>query len=145
MLSRVLTVSFVSLILVLQAFGQTSLTAVLSIDPVAVKSTDRLNVTLTGRYICGPLPQPQPTIGATFASISGTVSQASGRQIGSNMFSVTPTCDMTERTFEASVAASNLPWHGGLGRARVMLNVQNCENYPCDIATASQDVQIHIR
>ena len=60
------------------AYGQSSISAAVAIDRVATMSTDRLVITLTGRYTCGPLPQPQPTLGATFASASGQVSQAAG-------------------------------------------------------------------
>ncbi|HEY6946203.1 MAG TPA: hypothetical protein VI431_13775 [Candidatus Acidoferrum sp.] len=128
------------------AHAQNSISAVVAVDNVAIMSTDRLVITLTGRYTCGPLPQPQPTLGATFATASGQVSQADGRDIGQGGFGFIPICDASEHTFQANVQAGNIPWHGGLARARITLFVQLCDQFfNCQQATATADTQISIR
>src|SRR6266571_6310489 len=99
------------------AYGQSSsISAAVAIDRVATVSQDRLVITLNGRYTCGPLPQPQPTQGGTFAFASGQVSQAAGRDIAEGTFGFTPICDALEHTFQANAQAVNIPWHGGLAR-----------------------------
>lgn len=127
-------------------YAQNSISAVVAVDSVATMSTDRLVITLTGRYTCGPLPQPQPTLGATFATASGQVSQADGRDIGQGGFGFIPTCDAAEHAFQTNVLAGNIPWHGGPARARVTLFVQLCDQFfNCQQANATADTQISIR
>ncbi len=129
------------------AYGQSStISAAVAVDGVAAVSTDRLVITLTGRYTCGPLPQPQPTLGATFATAMGQVSQAAGRAIAEGGFGFTPICDALEHTFQANVLATNIPWHGGPARARVNLFVQLCDQFfNCQQASATADMQISVR
>ena len=123
-----------------------SLSATITVDRIAVVSTDRLVVTLTGTYTCGPLPQPQPTIGATFAGAQGQLTQAAGRAITEGGFAFTPVCDLNLHNFQTSVHAENMPWHGGPARVRVTLNVQECDEFfNCQFASATADVQINIR
>ena len=122
-----------------QAFGQT-LSASITFDRVASLSTDRLNVTLTGHYTCGPLP---PDSGIT--TFSGALSQASGRQVASTIFSVLTTCDATDHAFQSDVPASNIPWHGGLARVTGSLFVQDCSVFPCETAQANVNVQVRLR
>jgi len=129
------------------AYGQTStISAAVTVDRVATLSTDRLVITLTGRYTCGPLPQPQPTLGSTFAGATGQVSQAAGRDIAEGGFGFTPICDALEHTFQANVLAGNIPWHGGPARARVNVFVQLCDEFfNCQQANATADMQISVR
>ena len=137
---------FLTAALPFPAYGQNSISATVAVDNVATMSTDRLVITLTGRYSCGPLPQPQPTLGATFATASGQVSQADGRDIAQGGFGFIPTCDASEHTFQANVLAGNIPWHGGLARARVTLFVQLCDQFfNCQQANATADTQISFR
>ncbi len=129
------------------AYGQSStISAAVAIDRVATMSTDRLVITLTGRYTCGPLPQPQPTLGGTFASASGQVSQAAGRDIAQGGFGFTPLCDALEHTFQANVLAGNIPWHGGPARARLNVFVQLCDEFfNCQQASATADMQVNVQ
>ena len=148
MIKKLFTISCILLTAALPfpAYGQNSISATVAVDNVATMSTDRLEITLTGRYTCGPLPQPQPTLGATFATASGQVSQADGRTIGQGGFGFIPTCDASEHTFQANVQAGNIPWHGGLARARVTLFVQLCDQFfNCQQANATADTQITVR
>ena len=116
-----------------------SLSASITFDRIASLSTDRLNVTLTGHYLCGPIPQP------TFTTFSGALSQASGRQVASTIFSVLTTCDGTDHAFQVDVPASNIPWHGGLARVTGSLFVQDCSVFPCETAQANVNLQVKLR
>jgi len=80
-----------------------TISATFIVDPVATMTTDRLALILTGRYTCGPLPQPQPTQGSTFAGVQGHVSQAAGRDIAEGGFGFTPVCDAVEHTFQINI------------------------------------------
>ena len=123
-----------------------TISAVFSVDPVATKATDRLVITLTGRYTCGPLPQPQPTQGSTFAGVNGQVSQAAGRDIAEGGFAFTPVCDAVEHVFQANVQTGNIPWHGGPARVRASLFVQLCDEFfNCQQVNAAVDMQVSIR
>jgi len=145
MLNKLLFVILCGLVLSVSARPQ-SISATFSVDPVATKSTDRLVVTLTGKYTCGPLPQPQPPIGATFAGAEGQLNEAAGRDIAEGGFAFTPTCDAVEHTFQANVLSNNIPWHGGQARVRADLFVQLCDQFGnCQQVRASVDMQISIR
>jgi len=119
----------------------------ISIDAVAAMSNDRLDITVSGRYTCGPLPQPQPPyLGPSFASVSGSVDQASGRDVAQGQLFFEPICDGLEHTFEVAVPASIIPWHGGPARVRAMITVQRCDpSFDCEQATGTVDAQIKVR
>ncbi len=119
----------------------------ISINAVAALSHDRLNITVSGSCTCGPLPQPQPPyLGASFASVSGSVDQASGREVIQGQLFFEPNCDGLEHTFEVAVPASITPWHGGLARVRAMITVQRCDPFfDCEQATGTVDAQIKVR
>ena len=123
-----------------------SISAALSVDRTATMATDRLVITLTGRYTCGPLPQPQPPTGSTFAGVQGSLSQAAGRDIAEGGFAFTPICDEVEHTFQTNVLSDNIPWHGGNARVRANLFVQLCDEFfNCQQATSAVDMHISIR
>jgi len=129
------------------AYAQSpSISAVFFVDRSATKATDRVVITLTGTYTCGPLPQPQPTQGSTFAGVNGSVSQAAGRDIAEGGFAFTPICDAVEHTFQTNVQADNIPWHGGPARVRASLFVQLCDEFSnCQQVNSAVDMQISIR
>ena len=126
---------------VILAVGQASaaLSASITFDNVASLTTDHLNVTLTGHYTCGPVPP-----GSGIFPFSGALSQASGRQVASTIFSVLTTCDGTEHAFQTDVPATNIPWHGGKARVTGSLFVQDCSVFPCDTAQANVNVQVRL-
>jgi len=135
-------VGLLALLAVSQAYSQTTLTASITFDRRAVRSTDRLNVTLTGNYTCGPLADQG---GSGFGEFSGALSQAAGRQVASTIFGVAPTCDGFAHAFQADVPASNIPWHGGQARVTGSMFVQDCSVFPCETASATVNAQISIR
>ena len=124
-----------------QAFAQ--LSATLATDNTAGRTTDRLEIILTGSYTCGPLPAPEVT---GFANISGNVSQASGRLIASGFFfvDVSTTCDTAQHTFQVRVPTGNIPWHGGLARVMATLFVIDESVSPALTAFASVDNQVRV-
>lgn len=124
-----------------QAYAQ--LSATLAIDNTASRTRDRIEVIVTGSYTCGPLPAPEVT---GFASIGLTVVQSSGRQIafGSSFLDVSTTCDTVQHPLQISVPASNIPWHGGLGRVMATLSVTDFSVSPPLTASASVDQQVRI-
>lgn len=145
-------VLFICYVLVLMslpfsAHAQTpTISATFIVDPVANMTTDRLAITLTGRYTCGPLPQPQPSQGSTFAGVQGQVSQAAGRDIAEGGFGFTPVCDAVEHAFQTNVGAGNIPWRGGLARVRASLFVQLCDEFfNCQQVSAAVDMKISVR
>jgi hypothetical protein len=125
-----------------QAFAQ--LTANLAINNTATLSRDHLEITLTGRYTCGPLPAPEVT---GFASLGVNVIQASGERqiaVGFSGIDVSTTCDDVEHTFTVNILSSNIPWHGGRARVMGFLDVQDCSVFPCLVANASVDETIRL-
>src|SRR5262245_18739939 len=111
--------------------------AVIATDKSAQIAPDRLYALVTVNYSCGPLPQPQPTQGATFATVDGTLSEASGRNIAQGEFHFVPVCDGESQQFAIGVQPSNIPWHGGNARADAKLFVQECDQFfVCDSAEA---------
>lgn len=120
------------------------LTASIAFDPAAMLSNDRINVTLTGRYTCGPLRAAEPGSG-TFAGFSGSLLRASGRQVASTIFGLQLTCDGTEKAFQVDVPALEIPWHGGPARVRGSLTVQDCTSYPCDTTQVNVNTQVKLR
>ncbi len=123
------------------------LSASIMVDRSATMTTDRLVVIVTGSYSCGPLPQPQPMFGTTFADAGGSVQQASGRTITNGEFGFIPLCDGAQHTYRAQAFASNMPWHGGLARASVNLHVVLCcdESGNQEFADASVNAGITIQ
>ena len=119
------------------------LRAAITIDPIANLSSDHLVVTMSGTYSCGPLPQPQE--GSNFAFVTGSLAQASGREIATGSLGFQPLCDDQLHPFELGVHAGNIPWHGGKARVTATLSVQLCEFFPCETASSSLDQQISVR
>jgi hypothetical protein len=146
-LFTIITCVLMSMAQSVPAYAQSpSISAAFSVDGTAIMATDRLVITLTGTYTCGPLPQPQPPQGGTFAGVQGSVGQAAGRDIAEGGFGFTPICDAVEHTFQANVQAGNIPWHGGKARVRANLFVQLCDEFfNCQQATSAVDKQISIR
>ena len=121
------------------------LSASFAFNRSADKSTDRIVLTVRGTYECGPLPQPQPPSGATFASINVVVVQAQGRDIARGESSLTPICDAVPRDFTLQILATEFPWHGGQARAIGTLFIQECdEAFNCEQVSANANVQIRI-
>ncbi|GEM_PF-5029244 len=121
-----------------------TLTAVLSVDPVAKISNDRLVITITGTYRCGPIPASQSP--SNWGMLSGTLAQVAGREIAKADWGLQPVCDNQPQTFEYGVHATTIPWHGGKIRVTARLNVQVCQDYStCDTASSSVDQQLSIR
>ncbi|HEY2989413.1 MAG TPA: hypothetical protein VGL11_16895 [Candidatus Binatia bacterium] len=126
--------------------ARAALSASLTIDPVATRTTDRLVVIVTGSYTCGPVPQPQPNEGSNFADIFVSVEQASGRSIAQGENGVFAVCDGNPQTFEISIHSENIPWHGGQARAIGALFVQQCDEFfNCESARSDVDVQIKLQ
>jgi hypothetical protein len=122
------------------------LSAVMSIDKTAQLASDRLYVLITGTYTCGPLEQPQPTVGSTYSEMSGSLRQASGREIAESQFYYQPLCDGQTHSFEVGVQPENIPWHGGNARVQGSIYVQQCDEfYECDTAQGETNVQIKIQ
>lgn len=124
-----------------------SISATISVDSKAKLSTDRLQVVVSGTYTCGPLPQPQPNFGATFATAGFTLLQASGREVAvSQMGFFGPLCDGSPQTFQTAMIAGSLPWHGGPARLTGSLNVQLCDQFGnnCEFANAVINTQVQI-
>ncbi|HEY3216034.1 MAG TPA: hypothetical protein VGK93_06035 [Candidatus Eisenbacteria bacterium] len=116
------------------------LTAQITVDPAAVVSTDRLVVTITGRYTLGPAGPNSQTSGVL------TVSQASGTEVAGGHVFFTPIADGVEHTFVFNVHAENRPFHGGKGRVQASVRVDDCSTCcPCASASGSADVQVSIR
>ena len=127
-----------------QVFAE-DLSATISVDPVAFKSNDKLLVTISGTYSCGPIPQPQGP-GSTFANFSGSLSQASGRNITQGGFGMQPLCDGQIQEFETGVHPDYIPWHGGKARVIAFIFVQKCDQfYDCENVNISIDEQVSIR
>jgi hypothetical protein len=122
------------------------LTAQIALSPSAQMTTDHVVLTLAGTYLCGPLPQPQPTIGGTFAGLNATVWQAQGRDLAQGTSGITPVCDGAVHEFQLTVLASAFPWRGGQARAIAQLFVQQCDEFfNCEQVTGSTNVKIQIR
>ena len=124
-----------------QAYAQ--LSANLAINNTARVSTDHIEVTVTGKYTCGPLPAPEIS---GFATINVNVVHASGRLLamGFSGIDVSTTCDDVQHTFTVNVPTSNIPWHGGLARVMGSLIVSDCSVSPCLFANASVDETIRL-
>ena len=133
------------LALALTSSGQASaqLTATLAIDNTATITRDRIEVIVTGRYSCSPIPSED--LGG-FAGINGNVIEASARQtaFGSFFLDVTTTCDGVEHTFTVNVPTNFIPWHGGLARVMGSIFASDCSVIPCLFASASVDETIRL-
>ena len=140
----VLTVATIAAFLSTQSIAS-DLVATITINPDAVVTTDHLVVTIHGNYTCGPFTLPDP-YGMNWAYLQGSVKKATGRSITEGEFWFTPVCDGILQSFQASVPAYTIPWHGGKGRASAIIDVRRCDEfYNCENATGSTDVQITIK
>jgi len=122
------------------------LTASINVNPVATLATDHLVVIITGTYSCGPIPQPQPPSGPTYADANGVIRQASGKSIAEASFYFNPICDGTTQDFETIANASTMPLHGGKARVEASIWLQYCdESYNCEHVSDSENKQIKIQ
>jgi hypothetical protein len=112
------------------------LSASITIDPDASRSRDRLIITVTGTYSCGP--------SFSFAQGFVEVSQAAGQSIIRGFGFFEPQCDGTLQTFEADVGADIRPWKGGKARARGVVFVEECTEFECESTFAEATSTIHI-
>jgi hypothetical protein len=120
------------------------LSASLTLDSVALRSTDRLVVTVTGTYTCGPIVVDDPN--SDFGTLEIFVSQAAGQSITRGSGGRLLQCDGNSQEFEVLVFANDRPWHGGQARASGSVFVQDCTTeFQCDNAGASAEGPIHVR
>jgi hypothetical protein len=117
--------------------------AFITVDPSAIKSTDRLAVLVSGTYTCGPL---DPEASDVFAGVELT--QASGREINRGFGTIeNPICDGQPQEFESLVTPyyySGSPWHGGSARAEGFLDIFIFDPC-CEDLRASSNSQVKIR
>jgi len=116
------------------------LTASLTFDPDASRSQDRLVITVTGTYTCGPMVGGFG--GFAFAFID--VSQAAGQSIIRGFAGFEPQCDDTLQTFEVEVGADNRPWKGGKARAHGGVFVEDCTEFECHSAFGEATTTIRV-
>lgn len=122
-----------------------SITATISVDSRASLSPDRIQVIVSGTYTCGPLPQPQPNIGATFAFGDFNLSQAAGRDVAQALGGFAALCDGLPQVFQVPIFATTIPWHGGKARLVGNLYVQLCDEFfNCEFANASINTAVRI-
>ena len=122
-----------------------SITATISVNSQAILSSDRIQVIVSGTYTCGPLPQPQPTLGATFAFADFSLSQAAGRDVAQALGGFAALCDGLPQVFQAPIFATTIPWHGGKARLVGSLYVQLCDEFfNCEFANASINTAVRI-
>jgi hypothetical protein len=101
------------------------ISASFTVDPNAALSLDRLVVTVTGTYICGPILSGDEGFG--FGQLSIAVSQPAGRQIATGSNSTTQlVCDGTSQVFEMQVQTENIPLHPGPATVHGNIFVQSC-------------------
>jgi uncharacterized protein DUF6299 len=136
--ARVVTL-VVFFVLALAGQARAQISASIAFDRTGDVSTDRLNVTLTGHYTCGPISE------SGFGSFSGALAQAAGRQVAETIFGIQTVCDGTQHSFQVDVPASNIPWHGGPARITGSLFVQDCSVFPCESAQSTVNVQVKLR
>jgi hypothetical protein len=101
------------------------ISASFTVDRTAALSLDRLVVTVTGTYICGPILSGDEGFG--FGQLTITVSQPAGRQIATGWNATTQLeCDGTSQDFEMQVQTGNIPLHAGPATVHGNIFVQSC-------------------